>query len=163
LGQTIRQAKQSLAHDIWLVSGHRAIEVEAVAAQEGIHALHNSHYAAGEMLSSLQTAVSQLPAYTAAVLVMLADQPMIEPETINQLLIAFWQGKGELIAPVHKGKRGNPVLLGRSLFSELLALPVGDAPRTLLQKHAVHLVPVASNSVLRDLDRPEDYARERPA
>jgi CTP:molybdopterin cytidylyltransferase MocA len=115
------------------------------------------------MLSSLQTAVAQFPPHTAAVLVMLTDQPMVEPETINQLLIAFWQGKGQLIAPAYKDKRGNPVLIGRSHFPQLLALPVGDAPRTLLQKHPVYIVPVTSDSILRDLDRPEDYERERPS
>jgi molybdenum cofactor cytidylyltransferase len=163
LGQTIRQAKQSLVHDVWAVSGHRAAAVEAIAAQTGIYVIHNPQYASGEMLSSLQTAVAQFPAHTAAVLVMLADQPMVEPDTINQLLIAFWQEKGNLIAPVYEGKRGNPVLIGRSLFPELLALPAGDAPRSLLQKHPVHLVSVSSTSVLRDLDRPEDYERERPS
>ncbi len=161
LGQTIRQAKQSLAHGTWLVSGHRATEIEAIAEAENVYVIHNRQYASGEMLSSLQTAVAQLSPSTAAVLVMLADQPMIESETINQLLIAFWQGKGELIAPVHKGQRGNPVLIGRSHFAELLALPPGNAPRSLLHKHPVHLVPVASDSVLRDLDRLEDYERER--
>ena len=162
LGQTIQQAKQSLAHDIWLVSGHRAAETEAIAATENIYAIRNTQYATGEMLSSLQTAVAQLPPHTVAILVLLADQPMIEPDTINQLLIAFWQGKGQLIAPTFEGKRGNPVLIGRSHFAELLDLPVGDAPRTLLQKHPVHLVPVTTDSVLRDLDKPEDYERERP-
>jgi molybdenum cofactor cytidylyltransferase len=162
LAQTMRQAKQSLAHDAWVVSGHRADEVEAVAQTENVHVLRNTHYASGEMLSSLQTAVAQLSAHTAAVLVMLADQPMVEPETLNEVLIAFWQGQGDLIAPVYEGKRGNPVLIGRAHFAELLALPVGDAPRTLLQKHPVHQVAVSSDSVLRDLDRPEDYERERP-
>ena len=162
LAQTIHQAQQSLVHDIWLVSGHRAAETEAIAQAENVYAIRNRQYASGEMLSSLQTAVAQLPPSTAAVLVMLADQPMIEPETINQLLIAFWQGQGELIAPVYGGKRGNPVLIGHSHFPELLTLPPGDAPRSLLQKHPVHLVPVTSDSVLRDLDRPEDYERERP-
>jgi molybdenum cofactor cytidylyltransferase len=163
LGQTIRQTKQSLVHEVWTVSGHRAEEVEDIAIQENIYVLRNRQYASGEMLSSLQMAVAQFPPHTAAVLVMLADQPMVEPETINQLLIAFWQGKGQLIAPAYKDKRGNPVLIGRSHFPQLLALPVGDAPRTLLQKHPVHLVPVTSDSILRDLDRPEDYERERPS
>ncbi|MCB8943799.1 MAG: putative selenium-dependent hydroxylase accessory protein YqeC [Ardenticatenaceae bacterium] len=161
LGQTIRQAKQSLAHDVWVVSGHRAQEVEAIAQQEGAYVRRNIQYASGEMLSSLQTAVAQLPPHTAAVLVMLADQPMIEPDTLNQLLIAFWQGQGELIAPVFAGKRGNPVLIGRAHFAQLLSLPIGDAPRTLLQKHPVHLVPVPTDSIVRDLDSPEDYEREQ--
>jgi molybdenum cofactor cytidylyltransferase len=93
---------------------------------------------------------------------MLGDQPMVEPEEIDQLLVAFWQGQGEIVAPVFEGKRGNPVLIGRSHFAALLALPPGDAPRTLLQQHPVYLVEMATDSVLRDLDKPEQYDRERP-
>jgi molybdenum cofactor cytidylyltransferase len=96
--------------------------------------------------------------------VMLADQPMIEPEIINQLLQAYWRGEGELIAPTYEGQRGNPVLIGRDYFAELLELPPDGAPRLLLRRHQadLRLVPVSSDSVLRDLDQLEDYQRWRP-
>lgn len=165
LGQTLRNLKQTASHDIVVVSGHKAGAVEAAAAAEAVPAIYNPQYASGEMLSSLQTAVRLLPADRAAVLVMLADQPMVEPATIDRLLAAYWQGQGELIAPVYEGRRGNPVLIGRSHFEELLALPPGAAPRDLLKKHGdeLYLVSVGSDSVVRDLDRPEEYERWRPS
>ena len=84
---------------------------------------------------------------------------------IDLLLEAYWQGKSDLIAPVFAGRRGNPVLIGRDYFAELLALPPGDAPRSLLRRHAgkLHLVEVPTDAVLRDLDSPEQYERERPS
>lgn len=114
------------------------------------------------MLSSLQTAVSQLPHSSSAVLVMLADQPMVEPSTINILLEAYWQGRGGIIAPVYGSRRGNPVLIDRCHFDELLALPSSAAPRDLLKRHEVYLVPVQSQSVLQDIDNPEDYQQFKP-
>lgn len=164
LGQTIHNLKQTAVPNIWLVSGHEAEAVEAIAAQQNIHTLRNTHYASGEMLSSLQTAVRQLPENVTAVLVILADQPMVQPETIDQILAAYWQGKGDLIAPVFEGRRGNPALIGRAYFAELLDLPPGDAPRTLLHRHAdkLYLVEVAADTILRDLDSPEQYEHERP-
>jgi molybdenum cofactor cytidylyltransferase len=164
LGQTLRNVQGSAVHDILVVSGHRAEAVEAIAKAAGVQVIHNRRYAAGEMLSSLQTAVRALPATISAVLVMLADQPMVEPATIDHLLKAYWQGRGELIAPVYEGQRGNPVLISRSYFAELLALPPGAAPRDLLKAHQaeLYLVPVASDTILRDLDRPEEYERWRP-
>jgi molybdenum cofactor cytidylyltransferase len=159
LGQTIRNVKQTAVHNCLVITGHDAEAVQAIAKAEGAETLHNSNYDAGEMLSSLQTAVHQLPANITAVLVILADQPMVEPETMALLLDAYWQGRGDLIAPVYGDKRGNPVLIGRHYFAELLALPPGDAPRTLLQRHgaALQLVPVPTDSILRDLDSPEQY------
>ena len=165
MGQTIRNLKQTILHDILLVSGHQPEAIEAIAAKENIYAIRNMKYASGEMLSSLQTAVRQLPKNSTAVLVMLADQPMVEPATIDQILAAYWQGHSDLIAPVYEGRRGNPVLIGRAYFEELLALPIGDAPRTLLKRHAdkLHLVDVPTDSILRDLDSPEQYEAERPS
>lgn len=164
LGQTLRNLKQSTVHDILVVSGHEAERVERIAAAEGCQVLFNPQYAAGEMLSSLKTGVAHLPDNIAAVLVMLADQPMLEPEIINQLSSTFWQGRGELIAPSYEGQRGNPVLIGRTYFEELLTLPPDVAPRELLFRHPQELVlvPVNSDSVLKDLDRPEDFERWRP-
>ncbi|MFQ5400812.1 MAG: selenium cofactor biosynthesis protein YqeC [Anaerolineae bacterium] len=164
LGQTLRHVRAAAVHDTLVITGHEAEAVAAIAAAHKCRVVHNPDYAAGEMLSSLQTAVRQLPENCAAVLVMLADQPMIEPGTIDHLLEAYWGGQGELIAPVYGGRRGNPVLIGRPYFEELLVLPPGDAPRTLLRRHAdeLHLVPVESDSILRDLDRPEAYERWRP-
>ncbi len=117
------------------------------------------------MLSSLNLAVNQLPSNRSAVIFILADLPMVGPEIIDQLLERFWQGNSELVAPIYKGERGNPVLIGRSFFQELLDLSPDMAPRHLLQRHASELVmvDVKSPAVLQDLDLPEDYERWRPA
>jgi molybdenum cofactor cytidylyltransferase len=109
------------------------------------------------MLSSLQTAVSQLPEEIDAVLVVLGDQPLVSAEIINQILIAYWQGRGEIIAPQYRSRRGNPVLIGRRYFKDLLALPPGSAPRDLLRKYPVYHVEVTSQSILLDIDEPADY------
>jgi molybdenum cofactor cytidylyltransferase len=165
LGQTIQNAQQTAVYQHLVITGHQADAVNQIARAAGAKTLHNSDYAAGEMLSSLQTAIRGLDENVTAVLVILADQPMAQPETMDLLLNAYWQGDGDLIAPTFQGKRGNPVLIGRRYFAELLALPPGDAPRTLLRRHAneLHLVDVPTDDILRDLDSPAQYDRERRA
>lgn len=164
LGQTLHNLKNSWVHQVLTVSGHAADSVEIIARSAGVETVFNPNYAAGEMLSSLQTAVSHLPEHISAVLVMLADQPMVQPETINHLLAAYWQGRGELIAPTFHNQRGNPVIIGRSYFAELLALPSGSAPRDLLRRHAdaLYCLPVETDTILRDLDTPTQYEEWRP-
>ncbi|PID85443.1 MAG: putative selenium-dependent hydroxylase accessory protein YqeC [Chloroflexi bacterium] len=164
LGQLLQNLKASTVHDIRVISGHDADAVEAVAQAEQIHSIRNTEYASGEMLSSLQTAVRHLPAHTEAILVMLADQPLVTPATIDLLLTAFRQGQGDIIAPIYAGQRGNPVLISRRFFNELLALPAGSAPRKLLRSNpdAVHLVETADESILINLNDPETYKRWRP-
>ncbi|MBK8905019.1 MAG: putative selenium-dependent hydroxylase accessory protein YqeC [Anaerolineaceae bacterium] len=164
LGQTLRNVQQTAVHQRLVITGHEAAAVAAIAQAEEFETLHNPAYNTGEMLSSLQTAVRTLDESVTAVLAILADQPMVAPATIDLILAAYWQGSGDLIAPVYEGRRGNPVLIGRRYFAELLALPPGDAPRTLLRRHAdrLHLVPVPTDDILRDLDSPEQYRQERP-
>ncbi len=162
LGQVLRNLKATAVHDILVVSGHDAEKIESTAAAEGVHAIRNARYVSGEMLSSLQTAVAQLPAHIDAVLVMLADQPQITPQIIDALLYAYWRGQNTIVAPIYAGKRGNPVLIDRAHFAELLTLPPDAAPRDLLKQNPVQLVPAATDAVLRDLDEWEIYMAERP-
>ena len=162
LGQVLRNVKKSAIHDILVISGHEAEKIEAIATAEGISTIHNPRYEFGEMLSSLQTAVTHLPPHIDAVLVILADQPQVTPSIIDQLLSAYWQGQNKLVAPVFNGQRGNPVLIDRMHFAELLDLPVGAAPRDLLKRYPVQHVPVEMDAVLKDLDEWATYVRERP-
>ena len=162
LGQTLHLLRQTDVHDILVVTGAAAQAVSAEAAAQEVPTLHNPAYATHEMIGSLQSALRALPANIAAILVVLADQPQIEPALVDQLLAAWWQGKGRIIAPQFEGHRGNPVLIDRAHFAELLALGPDAAPRDLLHHHAVHLVDAPSAAVLQDIDDPGDYQRWRP-
>jgi molybdenum cofactor cytidylyltransferase len=164
LGQTLDNLAATLVHDVIVVTGHRAQEVAEIAKAHGAKPVYNLAHADGGMLSSLQAAVRELPQNRSAVLAVLADQPMVRPETIDQIVIAYWQGNGHLVAPAFQGRRGNPVLIDRKYFGDLLTLAPGDAPRTLLRRYSehLHLVAVEDPNVLHDLDSPEDYQRWRP-
>lgn len=164
LGQTISQLKQSELDEIIVITGHDAAAVTAIASIYHIPTRHNPAYATGDLLSSLKVGVQGLKADVAAALVVLADQPLIPPCVINQLITAFKNGAGQLIVPVYQGQRGNPVLIGRLFFTELLALPADAAPRLLLQRHPdqVAFVAVDTESILLDIDSEEAYERLRP-
>jgi molybdenum cofactor cytidylyltransferase len=157
LGQTIRNVRESDVFDSLVITGAEADAIARIAREMGVPALFNEKYATAEMLSSLQTAVAMLPEDIDAVLVVLGDQPLVEPAVINQILSAYWRGEGEIIAPRYRSRRGNPVLIGRRYFKELLSLPPGSAPRDLLRKYPVYSVEVASQSILLDIDKPSDY------
>jgi molybdenum cofactor cytidylyltransferase len=176
LGQTLANVGASAVYDVLVVTGHERQQIEVVVGQPGQtrkendsadtvpHMVHNSDYANG-MLASVQAAVRALPPTTEAILVVLGDQPMVEPQTIDRLLVAYAAAPAGFVAPTYGDRRGNPVLIARRHFAELLALPPDAAPRALLAHHAGDVLTVAvdSEAVLHDLDRPEEYARFRPA
>lgn len=118
---------------------------------------------AGEIISSLQAGLASLPNHIAAALVVLGDQPRIQPKVVNQVLMAYAEGKGRIVAPTFQDERGHPILIDRRYWPELLALPLGGAPRQVINKYKSEtaLVPVDTDSVLQDVDTPADYRQAR--
>ena len=162
LERTLRNVAASGVAETVVVTGHEQEFTEPLAVRYG-RVSFNRDYTKG-MLSSVQTAVHAIGPAAEAMLVMLGDQPLVGPDIIDALLAAYAAGPHGLVAPTYGGRRGNPVIIDRCYFAELLALPPEAAPRALLQRHPddLLLVEVESDAILHDLDRPEDYERLRP-
>ena len=95
------------------------------------------------------------------VLVSLADMPWIRAETLAAL--AALGSDPELIAaPSHDGRRGHPVLFGRSHLPALAGLDGDQGARALLQTRFVTSVAVDDPGVLRDIDTLADLIGPDP-
>jgi molybdenum cofactor cytidylyltransferase len=88
-------------------------------------------------------------------LVALGDMPWVEESTLAALRDAVQAGAG-IAAPVHAGRRGNPVAFGAVHRDELLAMHGDQGARRLLQAHPVTEVAVDDPGILRDIDTPSD-------
>lgn len=149
--------------DTVVVTGFAADRVRSAALSEGVRCAHNPDYATGEMLSSLQTGLRSLGPEIAACLVVLGDQPQLESRVVSEVLTAYAEGQGTIVAPSYRRQRGHPILIDRAFWQEIIDLPPGSAPRDVINAHpdALSSVEVPTDSILRDIDTPEDYARER--
>ena len=85
--------------DIVVVTGHEAEGVARALAYQPAVVTHNPRYAEGEMLSSLQAGLRALPTSISACLVVLGDQPTLDPRVILKVLAAYSEGKGEIVVP----------------------------------------------------------------
>ncbi|MFN8374610.1 MAG: selenium cofactor biosynthesis protein YqeC [Anaerolineae bacterium] len=154
-----------LAHvdHICVVTGNQSKDVTTHAERAGASTVYNAAFASGEMLSSLKAGLKAMPANISAVLVVLGDQPRIQPKTITQVLSAYAEGAGDIVAPSYQMRRGHPILIDRRYWAEILALPDGGAPRDVLNAHpdSIAYVNVDNDSILADVDTPQDYQREK--
>lgn len=91
-----------------------------------------------------------LPAAQAWV-VGLADMPYVERATIAALRAAVEAGAA-IAAPVHAGRRGNPVAFSVVHLAELLALEGDQGARALLRAHFVTEVEVGDPGIFQDID-----------
>lgn len=148
---------------ITVVTGHHAAEVAALVRGMGAVVVYNPDYARGELLSSLKVGLQAQSDAIPAALVVMGDQPELEIATVRQVVAAYTAGHGQIIAPVYQGQRGHPVLFDRRFWSDLLALPAGSMPRTVIAAHPAYFYPVevASTSILYDIDTPEAYQAAR--
>ena len=83
---------------------------------------------------------------------------------LERLIAAFANAGGEaIIAPLHGGKRGNPVLWPRVYFGEMLQLEGDAGAGRLLATHAdkVRGLELGTDAVLADVDTPEALSRLR--
>jgi molybdenum cofactor cytidylyltransferase len=121
----------------------------------------NPRYPEG-MLTSVQCGIAAAAAETDWFLIALVDQPMIEPAIVTRLIEVARDPGPRIVIPTFEGRRGHPMLLHASLAAEVQTLSAGIGLRELMQRHpeAVFHVPVDSDSVLRDIDTPEEYERE---
>lgn len=148
---------------IRVVTGHRAGEVRNRVIGAGAETTHNEHYADGEMLSSVKAGLRAMPAHMSAALIVLGDQPRIQPKIVAQILTAYAEGAGDIVAPSYQMRRGHPILIDRRYWGEILALPEGGAPRDVIDRYQdrIAYVTVDTDSVLQDMDTPEAYRQER--
>jgi molybdenum cofactor cytidylyltransferase len=148
---------------ITVVTGHMAKQTKEVVAPLGAKVVYNRSYKTGEMLSSLKAGLRSLPDTVSAALIALGDQPRIQPRVINQVMLAYAEGKGDIVAPSYEMQRGHPILIDRRYWNDILNLPRGGAPRDVINAHSdrIHYVNVDTDSVLHDVDTPQDYADER--
>ena len=141
-----------------VVVGAFADDMARELADLPVQLVHNPHYAKGQS-TSLRVGVAALPADIAAVVLLLVDMPAVGAPVIRQVVEA-WQATGALIVrPAFDGQPGNPALFAAALLPELAAVQGDEGGRPVLRRHAaaVHLVPVSSAAVLRDVDTWEQY------
>ncbi|MBI1280266.1 MAG: putative selenium-dependent hydroxylase accessory protein YqeC [Anaerolineaceae bacterium] len=163
LEHIIEQLSLARVPNIKVVTGHRAGEVRQVASRAGADVIHNDKYTTGEMLSSLKAGLRTMPEYISAALVVLGDQPRIQPKVISQVMMSYAEGTGDIVAPSYQMRRGHPILIDRRYWPEILDLPDDGSPREVIDRHKnrIAYVNVDTDSVLRDVDTPEDYRQER--
>jgi molybdenum cofactor cytidylyltransferase len=146
---------------VTVVIGADAEAVAAAARDFDPRALivHAADHAEG-MGASLRTGIASLPADAAGAFVFLGDMPRAPHSVLRPMADAVLAG-AQAAAPVFGGRRGNPVLLSRSLFPALLALTGDAGARGVLQELGDRLALIESpdDGVLFDVDVREDLTK----
>ena len=162
LEQVMEIVRSSRVDEIVLVLGHQAETIKKRVGIKNLKVVINESYQQG-MGTSLRTGLAALSSGTNAALIVLADQPFVRAETLDRLIDQYEQSGAQIAIPIYKGFRGNPVLLGRSVFPEVMALAGDIGCRAIFGNHVEGIVKVLVDDIgiLLDLDTKGDVEKLR--
>ena len=153
-----RTALASPVQEVVVVVGAAAEEVRNEIADLPLRVVVNPRFADG-MATSLRAGVAALAPESEAVIVLLADQPLLTREVLEALVRRFRETAAPLVVPRYGGQRGNPVLLARALYPELGEVSGDAGAREVVAQH-IHeaaFVDVPDARAQRDVDTWEEF------
>jgi len=167
IGQVISTYAAAGVDEIVIVTGGAREEVEReslrVAQRIPVRCIHNQNHDSGEMLSSLQTGLNGLGTHVEAALIGLGDQPQLSMNAVQKVISTYQETTSPLIVPSFNMHRGHPWLVDRCLWFRLMDLQPPQILRNFLHECASFIFYVeADQTILKDLDTPEEYQREKP-
>lgn len=151
------RALEAASGPLVAVTGYRSEAVSSALAGLPLTLVDNPDYASG-MAGSIRTGLScAVLSEVAGVMVLLADMPALTARDLDSLAQAFRKAQGlAIVRAVSAGKRGNPVILPRATFSELMALQGDVGARHVIETCGLPIIDVEiGNAAHIDVDTPD--------
>lgn len=133
-------------------------ELAAAVSNLTVRCIPNYRYAEG-LGTSLAAGIGALQERTEAALVMLGDEPYVDPSIIEAIIAAYRKEHKPITMPLYGDRPGPPTLFARELFSELLKLEGDTGGRQLAREYPDRVYFVHFDEAIRpkDIDTQEDY------
>lgn len=150
-------ALASKASEVIVVTGFQQARVAAEVKGLATHCVYNRRFQQG-LSTSVKTGLWAVSDRSSAVLFIPCDQPRLDTATLDRLVDAYRRGRGAILVPAHRGRRGAPVLFDRKFFAELAAISGDEGGRQVLLRHAAEVVEVElpDERPLHDFDTVEE-------
>jgi molybdenum cofactor cytidylyltransferase len=164
LEHVLHNVNRSKVDDIVVVLGAHAEEIRNQVHFGRERIVINEQFSLG-LSSSLQAGLRALLPAADAALIVLADQPFVTSRTLDILVDEYDRRRPQVVVPTYRGVRGNPVLVDRALFDEMMEIRGDVGCRAIFGDHAQAIVKVAVDDpgIVSDIDTMEDLERARGA
>ncbi|BCG94927.1 NTP transferase domain-containing protein [Mesorhizobium sp. 131-2-1] len=125
-----------------VVTGHQRERVRVALSGLDILLADNPDFADG-LSSSLKAGIAQVSDDAAGALIVLGDMPGVSSADLDRLIDAFRKSGGHsVVRAAHDGRRGNPVLLPRSLFPAIAHLEGDTGARHLVEAEGLDVIDI---------------------
>jgi molybdenum cofactor cytidylyltransferase len=135
---------------------------EAIVQQVSDSAMcvRNEDYMRGQ-ISSAQKGIAALGGTVQTVMIWPVDQPLVQTETVRQIIASHQEKNQPLTIPVYNERKGHPVLYNRKAMDSVLGLKTHETGKDLQTIYAAEttFVDVDDSGIVTDIDSPDDYEK----
>ena len=157
LGLAINNALLSDAYDVYCVLGANINLIKKEIDKHSIKIIFNKDFKKG-LSSSIAVGIERLEEIDAnATLIMLADQPDLTSEYLNEMIDLYENNHDKIIATEYNSSFGVPIIFPKKYFNELKRLKGDQGARQILHKYEDHIIIANRDKYLIDIDTPEVY------
>lgn len=159
LGTALDQAKTSIANATYMILGAYEEIIMAEVNLDAVSIIQNANWQNGlgtSIASAMEYFVSK-PVTHDAVLIMLADQPLIDTNYLNKM-IGNWRGNpSKIITTQYKDHSGVPAIFGKEYFQELQKLNKDFGAKDIITSNKDSILALHPEGKEIDIDSWEAY------
>ena len=160
LQHVIDTIKKVQSDSMILVLGANYQEIISEIKTNSIHVVNNKTWQNG-LGNSIAVGVKYIEKFfpeTEAILISLADQPLITEAYLSKMISEFNIDKKQIIATVYKNNRlGVPALFDKEYFEELMQLNNDEGAKHIIKNHEQVVSYIETSQMFSDIDTLESY------
>jgi len=159
LGNAIHNGTTSMAKAIYVVLGANAKSIRKEIMDSEIEVIENPDWQHG-IGSSIAIGIKMLLKKDNdfdGILIMLADQPLIDKDYLNLMIISFYSQRERIIATAYKNRAGVPALFDKAYCNELADLKNDFGAKELIDQSKGKIFTINPNNKSVDIDTQSEY------
>lgn len=160
LTHAIKQALATKVKQVVVVLGSNYSLIQPQISTYPITVLKNEEWeqGIGTSIACVSKYLSNTKITPEAILITLADQPLISSTYLKKIIKSFTPNKNQIIASLYDdGNKGVPVLFDKIYLKELLLLNEDFGANSIISKNKKNTLSLQVNNVLGDVDTLDDY------
>jgi len=154
---SVKNILNSSIEELIIVVGYeKEILKKIIGNNNKIKYVFNNNFESG-ISSSIKIGIKNLSYKAQAFFISLADMPLINHEIYNNLI--KHKDVKEIIVPVYRGVRGNPILFSKSMKKKIMSIHGDIGAKKILDKNKNKILNVKVNnkSIILDYDTKENF------
>lgn len=155
---TLENIKRVIQNNIFCVLGANSDKIKKEITTKNVNFIDNKNFENG-LSSSIISGINYFKNEKLlfdGILILLADQPAIDPNYLKSIILLFKEKKQNIIASNYGNKKGVPAIFPQKYFSDLLLIKGDKGAKQFLKTHQKNVITPKVKTNLVDIDTKED-------